>query len=286
MPCSFVIYCHPEIDLPKGTVLGKRLHDGFLALLSPSDSQITQQISRSKVTPFTLSPLFGKVERGGVSFREHIREGNFSCTDRIKAGTLCRLRVSVLDDSLGKRMEEIVGGFRGGISLSIGDIPLKIGDAFFARESRDPWVNWKGYRELYEDASPSMLRVTLQFVTATAFERRSGSLPLPDPQLVFRGYLNQWRCFSPVPFSSSFTEMIDRFILLTDFNISPVSYETGEGKQRGFTGWCEFFLVGRHPEKQIREFNALVDYAFYCGTGRDTTLGMGVTRRVSGTLRR
>ena len=79
---------------------------------------------------------------------------------------------------------------------------MKIGDAFFARESRDSWVNWKDYRELYEDASPSMLRATLQFVTATAFERRSGSLPLPDPQFVFRGYLDQWRYFSPVPFPS------------------------------------------------------------------------------------
>lgn len=286
MPCSFVIYSYPEIDLPKGAVMGRSFHDGLLAFLSQSDSQIAERISKSKIIPFTFSPLFGKAERRGNSFRGYIREVHLGCTNRIKAGTLCRLRVSVLDDSLGKRMEEIVGSYRERTHLSIDGIPLKIKDVFFARESRDPWVNWKGYRELYEDASPSLLRATLQFVTATAFERRSGSLPLPDPQLVFRGYLDQWQCFSPVPFSSSFTEMVDRFILLTDFNISPVLYETDKGKQRGFTGWCEFFLEGRHPEKQIREFNALVDYAFYCGTGGNTTSGMGVTRRVSGTLRR
>ena len=285
MPSSFVMYCHPEVDLSKRAYIGKGLHDGFMALLAESDSQVAQRISGAKTIPFTLSPLFGKVERGAVSNERRgveklIRERGFGREGFIKAGTPCRLRVTLLEDSIGKRVEEILGEPGEGMSFTVGGIPLRITDAVFSRESADPWVSRKGYKELYDDASPSMRIITLQFVTITAFKRRGGSLPLPDPQLAFRGYLDHWRWFSFVPFSSDFAEVIEKSILLTDFNISPVSHEMDYGKQYGFTGWCRFLLAGRHHEGHIREFNVLADYAYYCGTGRNTSLGMGVTRRV------
>lgn len=285
MPFSFVMYCHPEVDLSKRAYSGRGLHDGFMAFLAQLDSHVVKRIVGSNSIPFTLSPLFGEVDRVAMTKerpgsekliheRDSVREG------LIKAGTPCRLRVTLLEDSVGKRMEGILRESGEGLSLPIGGIPLMITDTVFSNESTDPWVRCKNYKELYDDASPSMRNVVLQFVTATAFERRGGSLPLPDPQLVFRGYFDHWRRFSFVPFSSDFMEVIEQSILLTDFNISPVSQEMDYGKQHGFTGWCRFLLVGRHHERHIREFNTLADYAYYCGTGRDTSLGMGVTRRV------
>jgi CRISPR-associated endoribonuclease Cas6 len=265
--------------------MGKGLHEGFMAFLAQLDSQMAQKISRSKDTPFTLSPLFGKVDRGamtkeGRGIEKLIRERGFVHEGLIKVGTPCRLRVSLLEDSIGKRMEEVLRESDEGISLTIRGIPLRVTDTVFSHESPDPWVSRRSYKELYDDASPSMRNITLQFVTATALKRRGGSLPLPDPQLVFRGYLDRWRWFSSVPFSSDFVEVIEQSILLTDFKISPVSHEMDYGEQYGFTGWCRFRLGGRHHERHIREFNTLADYAYYCGTGRNTSLGMGVTRRV------
>jgi len=285
MPSSFVIYCHPEIDLSKRAYIGKGLYDGFMAFLAQLDSQVAQKISGAKTIPFTLSPLFGKVDRRPMTkerreIEKLVGERDFGRESFVKAETSCRLRISLLEDSIGKRLEEILGEPGEGVSLTIDGIPLRITDAVFSHESADPWVNRKSYRELYDDASPLMRNVTLQFFTATALKRRGGSLPLPDPQLVFKGYLDHWRWFSFVPFSSDFMEVIEQSILLTDFNISPASHEMDYGKQHGFTGWCQFLLAGRHHEKHIREFNALADYAFYCGTGGNTSLGMGVTRRV------
>ncbi len=285
MPSSFVLYCHPEVDLPKKAYIRRGLHDGFLAFLGQLDSHVVKRIVRSKTIPFTLSPLFGEIDRGAINkerpgSEQLIHERDLVREDLIKAETRCRLRITLLQDSLGKRMEGILRESGDGLSLPIGGIPLMITDTVFSNESTDPWVRCKHYKELYDDASPAMRNVVLQFVTATAFERRSGSLPLPDPQLVFRGYFDQWRRFSFVPFSSEFTEVIEQSILLSDFNISPVSREMDYKKQHGFTGWCRFLLVGRHHERHIREFNVLADYAYYCGTGRDTSLGMGVTRRV------
>ncbi len=279
MPTSFVIYCQPEIDVSKRAYMGKGLYDGFIDLLAQLDSQMAQRISRSKTSPLTLSPLFGRVTRGVATEERHgmeklIRESS------IRAGTPCRLRVSFLDDSVGERAERILGESGEGMSLSIGGTPLRITDTVFSHESADPWVSRRGYRELYEDASPSMRKATLQFVTATAFKRHGENLPLPDPQLVFRGYLDYWRWFSFIPLSSDFMQVIDQSILLKEFNISPIAHEIDDRKQHGFTGWCRFLLAGRHHEKHIREFNALADYSFYCSTGRNTSMGMGVTKRV------
>ncbi|MFQ5842121.1 MAG: CRISPR system precrRNA processing endoribonuclease RAMP protein Cas6 [Thermodesulfobacteriota bacterium] len=285
MPSSFVIYCHPEVDLSKRAYIGSGLHDGFLLFLSQLDSEVAQGISGSKTIPFTLSPLFGKVDRGPVTkemrgIERLVRERDIGHEGFIKAETPCRLRTSFLDDSIGKRVEEILREPSGGISLTIGGIPLRITDAVFSRESGDPWVSRKSYDELYDNASPTKRSVLLQFVTSTAFKRGGGNLPLPDPQMAFRGYLDHWRWFSFLPFSSDFMEVIEQSILLADFNISPVSREMDYGKEHGFTGWCRFLLAGRHHERHIREFNVLADYAYYCGTGRNTSLGMGVTRRV------
>jgi CRISPR-associated endoribonuclease Cas6 len=248
------------------------------------DSQVIQRISGSKRIPFTFSPLFGKVDRGGATREisgtgKLIREGNFRREPMIRAGTPCRLRVSILEDSVGKRVEGIFRKPDKGLCLSLGDTRLKVTD-MVSGGSTDPWVSHKGYKELYEDASPSVRDVTLQFVTATAFERIGASLPLPDPQLVFRGYLDHWRWFSFIPLSSDLKKVIDQSILLTDFNISPASHELDEGRHCGFTGWCRFLLMGRRHERHIRDFNALTDYAYYCGTGINTSMGMGVTRRI------
>jgi CRISPR-associated endoribonuclease Cas6 len=40
--------------------------------------------------------------------------------------------------------------------------------------------------------------------------------------------------------------------------------------------------MGEIEPVQIKQLNALADYALYCGIGRKTTMGMGMGRRVIG----
>jgi len=112
------------------------------------------------------------------------------------------------------------------------------------------------------------------------FTRHGGALPLPDPQLAFKGFLRSWTWFAFLPLSTDLEKVIEHHILLKDFRISAANYDAGEGMRPSFTGWCQFVLIGRHHEKHIKEFNLLADYSFYCGTGDHTDLGMGVTRRL------
>ena len=87
----------------------------------------------------------------------------------------------------------------------------------------------------------------------------------------------------------------------------------GRYRQRGFVGTCQFHFLediegddsfldddlpapweadledpppvypppvpGPLEEERLREVNLLADFAFYCGTGYKTTMGMGQTRR-------
>ena len=62
----------------------------------------------------------------------------------------------------------------------------------------------------------------------------------------------------------------------------------GKHKAIGFVGSCayQFFLEhqsysnDKDNTEMLRLANLLADFAFYCGTGYKTTMGMGQTRRI------
>lgn len=48
----------------------------------------------------------------------------------------------------------------------------------------------------------------------------------------------------------------------------------------GFEGECSFEITDDTDEERLKWLNTLADFAFYCGTGAKTTMGMGQTRRI------
>ncbi|MBI3490961.1 MAG: CRISPR system precrRNA processing endoribonuclease RAMP protein Cas6 [Acidobacteria bacterium] len=44
---------------------------------------------------------------------------------------------------------------------------------------------------------------------------------------------------------------------------------------RGFIGTCEYSVGPRAPEDVSRALHLLADFAFFCGVGLKTTMGMG-----------
>lgn len=47
----------------------------------------------------------------------------------------------------------------------------------------------------------------------------------------------------------------------------------------GFTGHITYQIAHKAPDDLVLQMNLLADYAFFCGTGRKTTVGMGQTIR-------
>lgn len=266
MPYSLVLYCYPKEDLAREEIAGKRLHGIFFNLLREADSRLTDELCQKNSSPFTLSPLFLADEKK--------TKGAF-----IKAGTQCRLRMTLLKDELffvlnQLSLEHTVR------TIILENIPLIVTHILTTSESLDLWSNFSGYETLLINASPSWKEVTLQFFTPTAFNRGDINFPLPDPQLIFSNYLEKWNQYSSIPLSENIPILIENSIFLSNFRISPQWIDVGFSKEIGFTGWCTFILKGRHPEEHIREFNLLADFAYYCGTGIKTAMGMGMTRKI------
>ena len=66
--------------------------------------------------------------------------------------------------------------------------------------------------------------------------------------------------------------------------LRPASVQLGKFYERGVTGRVSWQAEPQLPAL-LRLVNALVDYAFYCGTGGRTAQGMGQTVRVRDQIR-
>lgn len=277
MPYSLVFHCIAEEDLDGNILRGKGFLDLVFWLFDRLNPQLAQQIAGARKRPFTVSPFFAKrwpsEPRG-----DHDREDHRFKGQRIKAGTPCRFRLTLLEERLYQSMAGLVGTPT--LVLSVDGRALRVIHVLSSGQGSDPWPRSQTYQQLCEEASSTCRELRLQFVTPTMFCRHGGALPLPDPQIAFKGFLRSWNWFAFLPLSSDLEKLIDHHIFLKDFRISAANYDTGEGMRPSFTGWCQFVLVGRHHEKHIKEFNLLADYSFYCGTGHHTDRGMGVTRKL------
>ena len=277
MPYSVVFHCITEEDLDAGVLRGKNFRNLVSRLFDRLDPQLAQHIAGAKERPFTVSPFFAKrwpPEPG----RGHDRFDHPLKGQRIKAGTQCRFRVTLLEDRLYPPVSSLVGN--SALVLPVDGRALRVTHVLSSVQESDPWPRSQTYAQLHDEASSTCKELRLQFVTPTVLRRHGGALPLPDPQIVFKGFLRVWNWFASPLLSTDLERLIDRHISLKDFRISPANYDTGEGVKPSFTGWCRFTLIGRHHEKHIREFNLLADYSFYCGTGDYTDRGMGVTQRL------
>ncbi len=277
MPYSLVFHCMAEENLDGESLRGTGLRNLVFRLFGQLSPQLEQQLPAARQRPFTVSPFFARREsresRGNTGEEDRPFRG-----PRIEAGTRCRFRLTLLEDKLYQGMADLVGGTN--VILSAGGKTLKVTHVLSSGGKSDLWPRSQTYQQLREEASSTCKQVRLQFVTPTTFSRHGGVLPLPDPQIAFKGYLRSWNWFAFHPLSTDLEQLIDRHVFLRDFKVSAATYVTDKGLRPAFTGWCEFILLGRHHEKHIREFNLLSDYSFYCGTGDHTDLGLGVTRRL------
>jgi CRISPR-associated endoribonuclease Cas6 len=48
----------------------------------------------------------------------------------------------------------------------------------------------------------------------------------------------------------------------------------------GIVGEVSYRILGDVEPLAIKQINALADFALYCGLGRKTPMGMGMTRRI------
>jgi CRISPR/Cas system endoribonuclease Cas6 (RAMP superfamily) len=130
------------------------------------------------------------------------------------------------------------------------------------------------YEELMENADRFNRTASLHFASPTIINLDGAETPFPVVPVLLHHYMDVWNLFSPTAIAGG-GEWVGR-VRLRDFKISCVMTPFGPG----FQGWITLELDKGRTELEIASFNALLDFAFYSGTGLYTSRGLGQTRRV------
>lgn len=248
---------------------GYQAHALLLSILRTSDQSLAEELhALDGVKPFTVSPLQGRFGRaqGGLKV--------------IPASTYS-LRLTFLKS-------DIFAHFLNG-ALKWGDNAVDLGSVSFRMEEVNPGyrrnssTGFQSYQGILNGAS-TWHQIELQFSSPTAF--RSGgkrNVVFPAPELVFGSYLNRWQVFSTVKLDDSISSWFDR-IVVARYKLGTQILNFGSYQEVGFTGRCRYELDKNTPEEVAHALNALANFAFYCGTGAKTTMGMGQTKRLNQAL--
>lgn len=275
MPISTVIYLIPTEDVLLRPTMGHHAHAAFLSLLKAGNPQTANEIhAASGQKPFTVSPLIAKTERCG----DHLR---------IRAGTECWLRFTFL-------LDELFSDF-GSAFLTSQRLPqIRLGEATFevsriiSSDGETP--SWSGnttYEQLMESAQTKR-QLYLRFYSPTAFRQmtprgqRTRNQAMIDLVRCYQSWINKWNAFAPVPIDKqTMLEFIGDYAEVIKYDARTRMLDFGNHKEIGFVGRCTygFPTPNSGSEAQIWMANVLADFAFYCGTGYKTTMGMGQTRR-------
>lgn len=275
MPISTHISLIPETDVTLRPTMGHHAHAAFLSILRETDPDLTETLhAQSAQKPFTVSPLVAKARQRAKQL--HIR-----------AGTDCKLRFTFLDDALFTAFGRAFLKF---------ELPaIRLGGATFqvkqlishSTETQD-WSGNATYADLAESAKIAT-EVHLKFHSPTAFRaltprgQKSYNHTQVDPVRCYQSWINKWNTFAPLQFDrDELLAFVTEYIRVSRTDTRTQALNFGRHTEIGWVGTCTFRFdrASLIHENLLRAANCLADFAFYCGTGYKTTMGMGQTKRI------
>ncbi len=285
MPFSIVMNGFPTESVPVTDVQGSALQGMFLHLVHDVDPDVSARLHGDNTyRPYTLSPL--GIGEQGKQFR-----GFRLPRDRaIRSGTPCYVRVTLLDDALFPTFSHYFLTARSNPTFRLGNADFSITSVLATSENDNEWSRYSSYQELIQrhterkhiPAAPAHRRIKLHFLTPTCFSKGDIDLPLPLPRFVFQSYLRRFVEFSEYGFLPDFLELVDRYTGISSMkSLRTDTLKTKQVRLTGFTGEVSFEISRKAPPALISQMHLLADFAFFCGTGKKTTVGMGQTVQVS-----
>ncbi|WP_414518088.1 CRISPR-associated endoribonuclease Cas6 [Nostoc sp. PCC 9305] len=288
MPHSLVLNLLPQSPIPPQYLTGRHLHALFLTLVSSVDSTLGDRLHDSTADKaFTLSPL--QIRGQGIGDREQDRGKykskistssslQYSHQQPIPAGTPCWWRISLLDDTLFGKLTQLWLNLNPNRPWHLGPADLYITSIQGTPQAIQPWANASTYAQLYEEASDRNSSINLTFSTPTAFRQGQYDTTLPTRESVFNSLLSRWNKYSGIELNQIAIESIFPSFV----NIHTEILADSRSKFIGILGEVTYKILGAVEPIQIKQINALADFALYTGVGRKTTMGMGMARRLQG----
>ena len=275
MPVSTVLSLIPKEDVILRPTMGHHAHAAFLSILRETDPDLTETLhAQSAQKPFTVSPLVARARQRTKQL--HIR-----------AGTDCKLRFTFLNDALFTAF--------GRALLKFERPTIRLGGAIFqvkqlishSTETQD-WSGNATYADLAQSAKIAT-EIRLNFHSPTAFRaltprgQKSYNHTQIDPVRCYQSWINKWNTFAPLQFDrDELLAFITEFVRVSRTDTRTQALNFGRHTEIEWVGTATFRFIENNglDENLLRMANCLADFAFYCGTGYKTTMGMGQTRRV------
>jgi CRISPR-associated endoribonuclease Cas6 len=294
MPYSLVLHCVS----PSGTVCPEDLQGQkglalFLEeLIEKQDAALAAQLHAPRnAKPFTTAIL--QQARTDRESRARVATDRPGARQAMLPAGEMQIRITLLDDALYPCVSQFFLQHLSGVPLlRLGRSMLAVSRVMTTPESGEPWASFARFDELLARASEHETTWTIQFVTPTAFKTGDAAMPLPVPRLCFQSWLNSWDAHAPRPF---FQDKAQRRAFLADvveWGVSvtydhlrlvqaPLYFDGARTREQGFVGTCRFMARSSKIAPAQRKILAtLAAYSYYAGTGRKTTMGMGLTRRL------
>lgn len=286
MPTAAVLYLQSQQDGAIHGATGQHAAGFWLTSWRALAADVGDALHDDRpLRQFTVSPLLGLTDvRRGVT--------------RVAAGDAARLRLTALDD---RHQPALLAGWLLNLPVetTIGGVRWQVQRLALAPADHDgaATTSYAALRDRYRAADPPPDRWALALETATAFHLQDDNiLPFPLPGLLVAGWLNRWKEYSPVALlgagdtAAAFLARVEAGLRISAYRLKTVSFRFRhkgpdgardvEVPQIGCVG--ELSLDGAKLAAADRAVvAALVDFAFYCGTGHHTTMGMGQTRTIS-----
>lgn len=275
MPFSLVLQGYPKTSIPVAHVQGPILQAMFLNLIQQVDPALSQRLHEEpKYRPYTLSPL-------GIVAENRDFQGYWLPRSRmLPAETLCYVRITFLDDTVFPIFSSYFLR-RPDPTFRLGDTEFAVTDVLTNAGEGNVWGRYISYDDLVRRASHDERRIKLRFFTPTSFSSGKVDLPVPLPRLIFRSFLKRFQEFRQARFPENVEQDIDFFVGVSNLQrLETRMIKTKKVNLIGFTGTVTFEIHRDAPEELVFLINLLADYAFFAGTGKKTTNGMGQTRRL------
>ena len=275
MPISAVIYLSPSEDATLRLTMGHHAHAAFLFLLRTINPEKAEEIhDASAQKPFTVSPLIGKGER----------RGNFL---RIRAQTKCWLRFTFLDDELFTHFSSVF--FTQELpSIRLGQATFQFDRLTIGNTENNMWSGNTTYADLAQ-STKAETEIRLHFHSPTAFRaltpqgQRTYNHTQVDPVRCYQSWINKWNAFAPIQFDKEeILAYVAEHARVSRSETRTQALNFGRHTEIGWVGTCTFRFESESAsnENLLRAVNCLANFAFYCGTGYKTTMGMGQTNRL------
>jgi CRISPR-associated endoribonuclease Cas6 len=291
MPYALILHCNTHNGfISHEDLQGQKTLALFLQeLIQKQDPALATLLHAPKNSkPFTTAML-KPLGSNGLGWPEEKRPAHRYKASHGDQGEM-KMRITLLDDALYPLISQFFLQHIGAIpTLHLGRSALVISKVSVTSESGEPWAGFAAFETILAQSSETETAWRMSFATPTAFKSGDADLPLPIPRLCFQSWLNSWDEHAPCPFFSDKGER-KRFLeeevegqLSVDFSQLRMAdqefyFDGHRTRERGFTGACRFAVKAAKTVPQHRHIlGTLARYSFYAGTGRKTTMGMGVT---------